>query len=260
MLKATNLSFSYGQKRVLNEVSLTFNDGEIVGLIGPNGSGKTTLLRCLYGALRPDTGQVEVDGQRLGSLRQMQIAQRIAVVVQEVSRDLPLTVADVVLMGRTPHHRPFQRQTETDWEIATDALVQVGALDLAQRQFSSLSGGEKQRVLIARGLTQQCPYLLLDEPTNHLDIHYQHEVLRLVQQLAPTSVVVLHDLNLAAQYCDRLVLLDRGEMVAYGTPSEVLRPELLELIYLVKMEMVTNRNEDLQLLFTHRDSAQPQED
>src|SRR5699024_2533265 len=179
---------------------VTAGPGEVVGLIGPNGSGKTTLLRMLYRALTPTAGIVVLDDQPIGDMPSRALARAVAVVVQDSAGDLPLSVTDTVLLGRTPHLRSWQRESGSDIEIAAEALQRVGATYLAHRDFSELSGGEKQRVLIARALAQQATHLLLDEPTNHLDIHYQHEVLRLIRELGVTTILVLHDLNLAARY------------------------------------------------------------
>lgn len=234
MIVAEEVGYAYGSSVVLTGVGLAAQAGRVIGLIGPNGSGKTTLLRTLYGALEGE-GRIELDGEPLGRLHSREISRRIAVVVQEQATDLPLQVSDMVLLGRLPHRSTFARTTATDERIAADALDLVGATHLAERDFVSLSGGEKQRVLIARALTQEASHLLLDEPTNHLDIRYQHEVLDLVRHLAQhhatAVVVVLHDLNLAARYCDDLVLLERGRVAAAGPADEVLRPEHLAPVY-----------------------------
>lgn len=249
VLSARGISHSYGRTPVLVGVDLQVCRGEVLGLIGPNGSGKTTLLRTLFGALRPKEGTVTFDGRPLAQLSSRLIAQRIAVVVQEPQSELMLSVADMVLLGRTPHLGVFSRHSPRDDELAASALEKVGALGLAHRDVSELSGGEKQRVLIARALVQEADCLLLDEPTNHLDIGYQHQVLDLVRSLEMTAVVVLHDLNLAARYCDHLMLLDQGRVCATGDVREVLRPELIEPVYGVGAERATAYDEVSQLLF-----------
>lgn len=231
MIQASRVSWRYGADPVIDGVSVTARPGRILGLIGPNGSGKTTLLRLLYGALRSPTGQVTIDGAELSTLPPREAARRLAVVVQETSGDTALTVAEVVLLGRGPHLSTFQRMSRADHEIAARCLARVGAAHLGPRAFAQLSGGERQRVLIARALAQQATHLLLDEPTNHLDIRYQHEILQLVRSLDTCSIVVLHDLNLAARYCDDLVLLGAGGVVAAGTTDEVLDPAILEPVY-----------------------------
>ncbi|MFY1638074.1 ABC transporter ATP-binding protein [Solwaraspora sp. WMMB335] len=231
MIEAARVSWRYGANPVIDAVSVTARPGRVLGLIGPNGSGKTTLLRLLYGALRSDTGAVSVDGDTLRDLRAREAARRLAVVVQESGGETALTVAELVLLGRGPHLSTFQRAGRYDQQIAARCLARVGATHLGARAFASLSGGERQRVLIARALAQQATHLLLDEPTNHLDIRYQHEILHLVRTLGTCSIVVLHDLNLAARYCDDLVLLGHGGIVAAGTTDEVLDPTVIESVY-----------------------------
>ena len=251
MIVASGVEFAYGERRVLAGVDLRAGNGEVLGLVGPNGSGKTTLLRILYGALRPRAGTVRLDGEELTSLSAREIFRKVAVVVQETPGDLSLLVSDMVLLGRTPHRSGFARHSARDDEIAASALAQVEALHLAGQAFSRLSGGERQRVLIARALAQEADHLLLDEPTNHLDVRYQHEVLDLVRRLAAGGravVVVLHDLNLAATYCDRVVLLDDGRVVAAGTPSEVLTPDHLRPVYQVDVRRI-ELSDGFQLVF-----------
>nr|WP_281496958.1 ABC transporter ATP-binding protein [Ornithinimicrobium sp. F0845] len=232
--------------------------GQVLGLVGPNGSGKTTLLRTLYHALRPQTGAVLLDGVDLGRRKTRDVAREISVVVQESPGDLPLLVSDMVLLGRTPHRSAFAANRERDHAIAAEALERVGALHLTDHPFEGLSGGERQRVLIARALAQEASHLLLDEPTNHLDVRYQHEVLDLVRDLAinagHTVVVVLHDLNLAATYCDRVVLLEGGRIAASGAADEVLVPETLAPVYEVNVRRIL-LDDGFQLVFSPRGPA-----
>lgn len=250
MITAESVSYSYGTNRVLHLAGIVAGPGEVIGLIGPNGSGKTTFLRTLYRSLIPDAGAIAIDGDPLGTLSHKDLAQRLSVVIQESDGELPMTVAETVLLGRSPHLSTFQRHSSQDYEIAAAALERVGTRHLADRVFSGLSGGEKQRVLIARALAQRAEHILLDEPTNHLDIRYQHEVLQLVRELGVTTVVVLHDLNLAARYCDQVVLLNAGAVCASGTPEEVFHPEILEPVYKIGVERVEHGRGGLQLLFT----------
>lgn len=233
MISASDVSFGYNGTDVLIGAALVAGPGEMVGLIGPNGSGKTTLLRILYAALFPRAGLITLDQTPIESLRAGQIATRVGVVAQESPSEIPLTVTEMVLLGRSPHLSAFQSYRAADHRIAASALARVGARHLAGRHYAQLSGGEKQRALIARALAQQTEHLLLDEPTNHLDIRYQHDVLHLIRGLEVTTIVVLHDLNLAARYCDRLVLLDNGQVAATGTPDDVLTPQVLEPVYRV---------------------------
>ena len=254
MISAEQVSFAYDESEVLHEVSAVAGDGDVVGLIGPNGSGKTTLLRTLYGALRPGGGTVQVDGQAVDRFTPTGLARRIAVVAQEGVPELPLTVVDMVLLGRAPRRSMFQSYTRDDYQRAAAALRRVDARALAERPFNTLSGGEKQRVLVARALAQEADHLLLDEPTNHLDIRYQHEILTLVRDLSITTVVVLHDLNLAARYCDRLVLLERGHVASTGPPDTVLQPEVIEPVYGVTVRRL-EEPDCVQLVFRPRTST-----
>ncbi|MFF5075410.1 ABC transporter ATP-binding protein [Actinoplanes sp. NPDC000266] len=248
MISASGVSWRYGATPVIDGVDVVARPGRVLGLIGPNGSGKTTLLRLLYGALRSPAGSVTVDGAALGSLSPREAARRLAVVVQESGGETALTVAEMVLLGRGPHLSTFQRAGAADHEVAARALERVGATHLAARAFGGLSGGERQRVLIARALAQQATHLLLDEPTNHLDIRYQHEILHLVRELGTCSIVVLHDLNLAARYCDDLVLLGDGGVVAAGPAGEVLDPAILEPVYGIGIKRL-DLDGNLHLLF-----------
>lgn len=254
MLAADNICFAYDTTPVLDQVTLTARAGRIVGLIGPNGSGKTTLLRTLYNELTPRAGLVTLDEQPITEIGGRQLARQLAVVTQETPSELPVTVADMVLLGRSPHRGALAAYSSADHRLAATALRRVGARELADRSFAELSGGEKQRVLIARTLTQQADYLLLDEPTNHLDIRYQHQILQLVRTLDVATVIVLHDLNLAARYCDELILLHQGSVARSGPVDHVLDPELLQSVYGIGIRRVTDHN-TIQLLF-HLTTAQ----
>ncbi|ALC06030.1 ABC transporter ATPase [Corynebacterium deserti GIMN1.010] len=236
MIEAHGLTHRFGTHVVINDVDLYLPATGLVSLVGPNGSGKTTLLRALYGALTPDEGEVLLDGDPLAKRSRKDIAQSMAVVIQEHDSDLPMTVADLVMLGRLPYQRVFSTTTSTDEELVHDALQKVGATHLAIRPYGALSGGERQRVLIARALVQNATHILLDEPTNHLDIRYQHDVLHLVRSLAASSVVVLHDLNLAAAYSDHVILLNDGSVITQGAPEDVLTAENLEPIYGVQVD------------------------
>lgn len=249
MIEAVGITHAFGGTAVLRDVDLRARDGEVVALVGPNGSGKTTLLRTLYRAIDPPRGTVRVDGTDIRRLSRAEIARRVAVVVQEGASDLPLTAAQTVLLGRHPRRADGRGGRATDHEVALAALRRVGAAHLARRDVAHLSGGERQRVLIARAIAQESAYLLLDEPTNHLDVHAQHEVLHLVRDLSLTTVVVLHDLNLAARYADRLVLLDSGRVTTEGTPDEVLASSALDAVLRVEATPVRAPDARPQLLF-----------
>ncbi|MER6910612.1 ABC transporter ATP-binding protein [Streptomyces sp. NPDC000594] len=231
------MRYATGGRLLLDGVDLDARPGETVGLVGPNGSGKTTLLRCVYGALRPTAGTILLDGDDLLALGTKERARRVASVPQEAPAEFELTVREIVAMGRAPHKRFWEPDSAADGARVDEALTRIGADALADRPFPSLSGGERQRVLVARALVQRPTLMVLDEPTNHLDIRYQLEILGLVRALGTTAVLALHDLNLAAHYCDRIVVLRSGRVAAVGPPAEVLTPELLADVYRVDAEI-----------------------
>ncbi|WP_017904777.1 ABC transporter ATP-binding protein [Pseudomonas asplenii] len=215
----------------LRDANLRVAAGEFVGLIGPNGSGKTSLLKCAYRFSQPESGEVLLEHQNVWKQSPRWCAQRIAVVLQEFPDAFGLTVDEVVSMGRTPHKTLFDGETALDRTLVHQALESVGMLGFEEHAFATLSGGEKQRVILARALAQQPQLLILDEPTNHLDPRYQLELLSLVRRLKIGTLASIHDLNLAAAFCDRLYVLDHGHVVASGTPQEVLNPELLRTVF-----------------------------
>jgi iron complex transport system ATP-binding protein len=219
----------------LRDVSLDVARGSIVGLLGPNGSGKTTLLRVLAGILPPLTGQVLVDDRPIERLTRRELARRIAVVPQETHSTFDFSVMDIVLMGRYPHLGAFELENAADQEIAREALAATGTTALALRPFSSLSGGEKQRVVIASALAQASDVLLLDEPTTALDLAYQFEIAALLRRLnterGVTMVVSTHDLNLAAAVCDRIIMLKDGRVLAQGATGETLTAASIRQLY-----------------------------
>ncbi|WP_063797948.1 heme ABC transporter ATP-binding protein [Saccharothrix sp. NRRL B-16348] len=233
---------------ILHGVDLHAAEHEVHGIVGPNGSGKSTTLRCVYRALAPSGGVVRLGGRDVAGTKVRDTAEHLAALTQDSHVEFDFTVTEVVAMGRLPH-RSTPRH---DDEVVADALSRVDASHLAHRGFLSLSGGERQRVLIARALAQRPKVLVLDEPTNHLDISHQLAVLALVRSLDVTVLAVLHDLNLAAAYCDRLHVLDRGRVVRSGTPDEVLTPEVLHDVFHVRAHVVRHPTSGVpQLLFEH---------
>ena len=232
-LQVDHVSWSVDGKPILRDVSLAVEPGSITGLIGPNGSGKSTLLRCIYRALKLDSGSITLDGNDLIRMDSQETARRVAVVLQEYPSDFQFTVGEIVSMGRNPHKGMFDRDTSADRGIIRDALARVGLAGFSHRNFNTLSGGEKQRVIIARTLAQQAGFLVLDEPTNHLDIRYQLETMELVRDLGLTTLAALHDLNIAADYCDFIHVIDSGRIVASGRPSEVLQPDIISEVFRV---------------------------
>ncbi|MGQ4382420.1 ABC transporter ATP-binding protein [Streptomyces sp. SAS_270] len=243
-LRADRVSREVDGRLILDGVSLAPAEGSTVGLLGPNGSGKSTLLRLLAGVLAPASGVVTLDGSPLPELHRRDIARRVAVVEQQVDTQVELSVLDVVRLGRTPHRRAWTPASAADEEAVRTALERTGLADRAGQSWHTLSGGERQRVQIARALSQQPRELLLDEPTNHLDIQHQLDLLALITGLPLTSVVALHDLNLAAMYCDALVVLREGRVVARGTPRDVLSEELIAEVYGVRAAVTVSGAED----------------
>src|SRR5262245_54611995 len=237
LIHAADVSFAYARRgpTILDRVSLSVRRGAILGLLGPNGSGKTTLLRVLAGTIAPDQGQVSIDGQPLASLSRRQLARRIAVVPQETHSEFDFSVLDIVLMGRYPHLGTFELEGPSDLAIARDALRATGTASLEYRPFATLSGGEKQRVVIASALAQASDVLLLDEPTASLDLGYQFEIAGLLKRLnrerGTTMVVSTHDLNLAAALCTELVLIKNGRVLTQGSVERVLTPDGIRTLY-----------------------------
>jgi iron complex transport system ATP-binding protein len=240
LLSVRNVTFGYGRQPLLYALNMQVNAGEIVGLLGPNGSGKTTLLRLISGVLRPQSGQILLEGRDLQHLGRRGAAQRIAVVPQELHMPFAFTVEHMVSLGRTPFTSAFGTLSKQDHEIVQEAMEAADVASLAGRIFNELSGGERQRVMIAMAFAQQPRLLLLDEPTSHLDIKYQIETLELVQRLNRardvTVIAAMHDLNLAARYFPRLLLFQRG-IVADAGPAEVLDPALLSRVYGIDVQV-----------------------
>ncbi len=233
-LQAHSVSVDLAGTRIVSEVSLDIRPGQFVGLVGPNGSGKTTLLRSLHRALKPASGSILIAGDDLWRLEPRQAAQRIAVVAQDNAVGFDFTASEVAAMGRIPHQFGFQAERDEDRRLVAESLDSLGLAQLAHRSFNTLSGGERQRTLIARALVQQAPILLLDEPTNHLDIHYQLDVLHRVRDLGLTTIAALHDLNLAAAWCDAICVLAEGRIVAGGPPNEALTAERISAVFRVQ--------------------------
>ncbi|MDB5614300.1 MAG: ferric enterobactin transporter ATP-binding protein [Devosia sp.] len=232
-IKAENLTWKIGQKTIVDGVSLEAEPGKMLGLLGPNGSGKSSLLRLLAGLRKPNSGTVTLDGTNMRQIKRGAVARRVALVEQHANTESNVKVRDVVKLGRIPHHSPLGGWTRTDDEVVDAALERVGMSDRQQQYWQSLSGGERQRVHIARALAQAPTDILLDEPTNHLDIQHQIELLRLISDISLTSIIAIHDLNHAAMFCDHLVVLEDGRVVAGGTPEQVLTEQLLRDVFRV---------------------------
>ena len=235
LFQLDRVDVSLNSTRILNGISFEIASGEFLGIIGPNGSGKSTLLRTMAGVLVPLSGSVTLDGLEVARIPGRQLARRLAIVPQDNPIAFDFTVQEIVLMGRSPHLGRFELEKGHDAEIAADALKRTNLLHLADRGIGTLSGGERQRAMIARALAQQTDILFLDEPTAHLDINYQVEILHLARrenaENGKTVVVVLHDLNLAAEFCDRLIMLSKGEVFVVGSPEEVITKENVQQVY-----------------------------
>ncbi|MFC3491690.1 ABC transporter ATP-binding protein [Glycomyces rhizosphaerae] len=230
-LQSREVTWNRGGRLVVDGVTLRPHPGQTIGLLGPNGSGKSSLIRLLCGAVKPTAGVVTLDDASLAELPRRAAARTIATVTQHADTAVDLTVRDIVALGRIPHRGAFGGNRQADAEAVADALARTGLHDKASELWHRLSGGERQRVHIARALAQQPRELLLDEPTNHLDIRYQLDLLRLLTELPVTTVVALHDLNLAAMFCDAVLVLKEGRAVVSGPPAEVLTPALIAEVY-----------------------------
>ncbi|MBL7132056.1 MAG: ABC transporter ATP-binding protein [Candidatus Omnitrophica bacterium] len=241
-LKVRDISFYYDSFKAVDRVSFEVKSGLILGIVGPNGSGKTTLLRCINKALKPKTGTVFLDDINLVLIKQKEVAQKIGVVPQNSINRFPFTVFDIVLMGRFPHLGRFEKETEKDFDMVQRCLKLTGVERLASRLITEISGGEHQKVIIAKALAQEPKVLLLDEPTLHLDINYQIELLDLLKILVRDEnlivVMVSHDLNLAARYCDRILILKEGKIFQVGLPEEVLTRQCIKEVYGVETEII----------------------
>ena len=229
-----------GDKPILKGIDLRLHDKEFLGIIGPNGSGKSTFLKCVYRVLKPTDGEIFCDGRRLDELSYRESALRLAVVAQHNFYSFDFSVLEVTLMGRSPHKRMLEGDNQRDYEIARQALATVGMAGVEERSFSSLSGGEQQRVILARALTQQAECMILDEPTNHLDIKYQLQLMDIVKSLDLTVAAAIHDLSLAALYCDRLIAIKKGRVVGLGTPAQLLTEAFIYELYEVHAKVETD--------------------
>lgn len=237
-----NLCLSYPQPdatavAVLQNISCTIHAGELVGIIGPNGAGKSSLLSLLSGCPAPTAGKLNFAGKPLATIPSKRLAQQLAFLPQHNPPLQGLSCYQVAAMGLLPHKSWFEIDTDHDRQLVELALTQTGLLTKQTQQVQSLSGGEWQRVALARALVQQAKVLLLDEPTNHLDVKYQHQLLQLLRSLQKTVICALHDLNLAARYCDKIILLHQGRLKAFGTPQQVLQAELLTEVFELTAEV-----------------------
>ncbi|MDO4322253.1 MAG: ABC transporter ATP-binding protein [Lachnospiraceae bacterium] len=230
-IAASNVKMELSGNQILKGISLNVSNKEFIGIIGPNGSGKSTLLKCIYRVLKPTGGVVMMDGKSLDQYRVKETAKRLAVVSQHNYYNFEFSIEEIVLMGRAPHKKTMERDNPEDYRIVEECLKKVGMQNYRGRVFSTLSGGEQQRIILARALAQKTESLILDEPTNHLDIKYQLQLLDIVKNLGIMVIGAFHDLNIAAAYCDKIYALKAGQIVASGTPEEVITEELIKDLY-----------------------------
>ncbi len=230
-INANNLRLSISTKSILHDINFTLKKGEVLGVIGPNGAGKTSLLRCLHGENSHFIGDLKLKNKAICDYNRRELACCVAVVSQHQSSSFNLSVLNIVKMGLVPHKTLFEADTGADQLAIKKALYVVGLSGYEARLFESLSGGEQQRTYIARALVQQADILVMDEPSNHLDVYYQHQILSLIKNLGLSVVVSMHDLNLAARYCDSLLLLNKGQQVCHDRVAKVLVPSILEPVF-----------------------------
>lgn len=248
-ISTQGIDVKIGHAQILNGVSVCVENRNFVGVIGPNGSGKSTLLKTIYRTIQPNAGIVYLDDTPLKKISLRESARKLGVMTQMSTFSFDFSVLEVTMMGRTPHKRAMESDGDRDYEIAMDALRRVGMETYADRKINTLSGGERQRVLMARALTAQPKALILDEPTNHLDIQYQISLLELVRQLDIEVFAAMHDLNLAATYCDQLYVMKGGQIFAHGTPREVLTPELIQTVFHVNAQVQTLPSGQLNIIY-----------
>lgn len=242
MIGLRNITVSYGKRTILNGISTDIAAGRITAVMGPNGCGKTTLLRLIGGLLEPTAGQVFVDGRDVGSYRPREMAQKVAFVRQHAQTDFDFSAFETVLMGRNPWQRRLQNESQEDWDIVERCMRQTGTWELRYAKPAQMSGGELQRVMIARALAQQTPVLLMDEPVSNLDIAHQIDVMHLLKEAeGKTTLIVIHDLNLALHFCDDLLLLHDGRCLYHGPIAEGLTEENISTVYGVGASIVDGR-------------------
>ena len=241
LMKLENISFAYETLPVLKDISLSTREQDFIGLIGPNGSGKSTLLKIMGAILKPDSGSVQFKESSLPKINKKLFAQSVSWIPQDHPMVFPFKVSEIVLMGRHPYLSPLSFESEEDFEISRRAMETTMTSQFADRYFNEISGGEKQRVMIASALAQDPEMMLLDEPTAALDLKYQIQILSILKNLNArhkmTLVMAMHDLNLASSFCSRLILLDEGQIVRDGTPEQVLKKDILEQVYGIEVDL-----------------------
>jgi iron complex transport system ATP-binding protein len=240
MVQAENVTFGYNGKVILNDISFEVKPGEFIGLIGPNGCGKTTLMRCINGLLKPQKGNIKIDGRSIQTMKLKEIAKICANVPADCNEDFSLTVQELIFLGRYPHVDGMWWESKKDENVVLDAIKQFGLEPFVHRHLNELSSGEKARALLAKAVVQMPNVLLADEPSAHLDLRYQLEVMENLRNLSRKGVTVItasHDMNLTTRYCDKVIMLGYGRMVAMGKPKDVITPELIREVYNVEVSV-----------------------
>ena len=251
-LRVNNLKFSIDKKEILKDISFKVAKGSFIGIIGPNGSGKSTLLKNIYRLYKPSSGEILLDNKKLSQMKDKDCAKEIAVLAQESNSQFDFTVEQIVKMGRYPYKSIFEDYSKEDLKMVNEMLKKVGLENHKNKSFLNLSGGEKQRVLIARALVQNTDFLILDEPTNHLDIGYQIQLMDLIKSLNITTLSAIHDMNLASMYCDFLIVMKEGKIINSGKVEEVITKEMLKEVFGVNAYVGVNPiNKKLQVSFMH---------
>lgn len=241
MIELQHITVNFGNHEILKNICANITEGRITAVMGPNGCGKTTLLRCIGGLLTPTSGQVLIDEKQVCDYTARALAQKVAFVRQQAQTDFEFSAFETVLMGRNPYQKRLQNESQADWDIVEQCMRQTNTWHLRLAKPNEMSGGEMQRVMIARALAQQTPVLLMDEPVSNLDIAHQLEIMRLLRDTDKSVVIVIHDLNLALQFCDNLLLFHEGRLLYHGSMVGGLTPENIRKVYGVKTHMVEGR-------------------
>jgi iron complex transport system ATP-binding protein len=239
-LEVKDITYSIDGKTIVDSVSLEIEEGCFMGLVGPNGCGKSTLLKSIYRTYKPDSGVVYIDGKSTDDMTNRELARELSVMQQENNIEFDMTVFDMAMLGRFAHQKMFGNDMLRERELVRQVLKEVGMAGYEERSFLSLSGGEKQRTLVARALVQKAPMIILDEPTNHLDIGYQYQIMSILKKQNLTVFSSVHDLNIAACYCDRIILMKAGKIVDVGTPEEMFVPDKIKFLFGVDTQITTN--------------------
>ena len=239
-LEVKDITYSIDGKTIVDSVSLEIEEGCFMGLVGPNGCGKSTLLKSIYRTYKPDSGVVYIDGKSTDDMTNRELARELSVMQQENNVEFDMTVFDMAMLGRFAHQKMFGNDMLHERELVREALKEVGMAGYEERSFLSLSGGEKQRTLVARALVQKAPLIILDEPTNHLDIGYQYQIMSILKKQNLTVFSSVHDLNIAACYCDKIILMKKGKIVDIGTPEEMFVPEKIRFLFGVDTQVTLN--------------------